>query len=642
MVHAIENQPNIKQVKINDSFWGFYQNLILKTVIPYQEKILKDEIPGIEKSHAIENFKIAAGLSQGEFYGTVFQDSDLAKWMEAVSNALAISDDPCFKEKADTAIQLISAAQQEDGYLDTYFQIKEPDKKWNNLQECHEMYCMGHMIEAAVSHYESTGETNFLKIGKKIADCIDRRFGKNKVRGIPGHPEIEIALMRLYHATGEKRYCNLAKYFIDERGTEPNYFAEEAKNRKVSIWYMDPEDRNYTQNNKPLRELDEAVGHAVRAGYLYTAMADLAAETGDQELYDACRRLWENIVYKKMYLTGAIGSTAKGEAFTISNDLPNDTIYAETCAQISMIFFTRMMLRIRPSGEYADVMERIFFNGMLSGMQHDGERFFYVNPLEVVPSISGKLFGYEHVLPQRPRWYACACCPPNVARLLTSISRYCWGENDNTIYSHMFLGGEYTSSSIEGVKLNVSSEYPWHGHVTYEVAANSQNKEFSLSIHIPSWAENCKIMLNSEAIGFSQLTDGYLTLKRNWKTGDILDISFEMSVRMVYSNADVREDIGLVGVVRGPIVYALEEKENGAKLWQLKLEDNPAFTVSLFKDDMIDDYIGIETEGKRIHSKKKALYSSEKPPVTSQKIHFIPYFLWGNRGTGEMRVWIHQ
>lgn len=659
----LEQRAEISQMQIDDAFWNYYKDLVLHTVIPYQEEILNDRIPGAEKSHALENLRIAAGRAEGEFYGAVFQDSDVAKWAEAVSNAIAVSkaeqqdltaesDLQSFTDKMDQLIDLVSDAQEEDGYLDTYFQIMKPDEKWTNLQEAHELYCMGHMIEAAVAHYEATGKTKFLEAGKKMADCIERRFGKDRVHGIPGHPEIELALMRLYHVTGDKRYLELAKYFIDERGKEPNYFAEEKKQRKLNIWNFDPEDRSYAQNRVPVRKAEKAEGHAVRAAYLYAAMADLASETGDNELAQACERLWTDIADKQMYITGSVGQTVKGEAFTDDYDLPNDTVYAETCAAVAMIFFTRRMLQMQPCGKYGDVMERILYNGMLSGMQHDGKRFFYVNPLEVDPSVDGKVAGYEHVIVKRPQWYACACCPPNVARLITSLPRYAWGENGDTIYSHLYLGGIYSSLAIPGVKIAVSSRYPWKGEISYRIEKNTEGKIFTLAVRIPEWARNAqeKICSGSEEAKDCQkaVKDGYLYVTRAWKQGDELMISFDMPVRRIYANPKVRKDAGLVCLMRGPVVYAAEEMDNGKQLWNLALPCESEILAEEKNSPELGDYTALTAEGVRYREaagdgeKQDELYSEKRPAAHGQAITFIPYYLWGNRTPGEMRVWIQE
>ena len=643
MIDEKEKPIHLRQFKIQDSFWNYYQNLILEKVIPYQEQIMKDEIPEIEKSHAIENFKIAAGLSEGEFYGQVFQDSDLAKWMEALGNALSISDSTYFKVKSEEMIGIIEKAQEEDGYLDTFFQIKEPEKKWENLLECHELYCMGHMIEAAVSHFESTGSKRFLNVASKIADCIDAHFGKEKHRGIPGHEEIELALLRLYKATNEERYKNLAKYFIDERGLDPNFFAEERKIRNWEHWPMDPEDREYSQNDKPVRMQDHAEGHSVRATYLYTAMCDLAMQTNDEELYNACLKIWNNIISKKMYITGGIGSSVDGEAFTIDYDLPNDTCYTETCASIGLIFFARKLLQSNVSSVYADIMEKVLYNGVLCGMQHDGTKFFYVNPLEVIPNVSGKLYGYKHTLPERPCWYACACCPPNVARLLTSIGKYAWGENENTIYSHLFIGGEFTSKQIGSPVISLITEYPWKSDISYRIEEIQAESLFSLAIRIPCWAKKTCISVNGiEEFCEQNMENGYYKISRLWKKGDLVKVIFDMPVSMIHANEKVRKTAGCVAVQRGPLVYCMEGIDNGNDLHSIKINPQHQFAVSMVNDKDIGEYAQICTKGIRIVSEDEQLYSDLPLIEREQEIKMIPYFLWGNRGLNEMRVWCFE
>ncbi|HHX12540.1 MAG TPA: glycoside hydrolase family 127 protein, partial [Clostridiales bacterium] len=429
------NEIKLSQVIIKDEFWSDRQRLITDTVIPYQELILDDKIESVEKSHAFANFRIAAGIEDGDFYGMVFQDSDVAKWLEAVAYSLSIKPDRDLEYRADEIIAIIAKAQQEDGYLNTYFTIKEPDKRWTNLHACHELYCAGHMMEAAVAYYKATAKEQLLNVMERMSDHIEKHFVTEQREGIPGHQEIEIGLMKMYHATGKEKFFNLAKHFIDERGQKPDYFIREDQNRGWHHDIMDPRNTNYNQSYAPVREQKTAEGHSVRAVYMYTAMADIASVNGDKELYNACKAIWNNIVTKRMYITGGIGSNAEGEAFTLDYDLPNDSIYGETCASIGLIFFAKKMLDIYPSNQYADIMELALYNGVLSGMQLDGKRFFYVNPLEVNPDISGKLFGYKHVLPERPDWYQCACCPPNVARLLTSLGQYIWSEGLDTIYS---------------------------------------------------------------------------------------------------------------------------------------------------------------------------------------------------------------
>lgn len=634
-LHALE----IGQVKIQDAFWSHVQNLIIEKVLPYQADIMEDKIPGVEKSHAVENFRIAAGQAEGAFYGMVFQDSDIAKWLEAVAYSLAVSPNPELEKKADEMIELVRLAQEEDGYLNTFFSLKEPEHKWQNLQECHELYCSGHMIEAAVAYHQATGKDTLLQVMCKNADLICSRFGKGKTQGIPGHQEIELALLRLYRVTGKQAYMDTAKYFLEERGKDPNFFAQEHDKRGWQHFGMDPHDRKYAQNHAPVKEQDKAVGHSVRAVYMYTAMADLAAQSGDQEMYDACRRLWDNIVQRQMYITGGIGSTAHGEAFTVDYDLPNDTIYAETCASVAMVFFARRMLEMEPRGEYADIMEKELYNGVLSGMQLDGTRFFYVNPLEVVPGISGELAGYRHVLPQRPNWYACACCPPNVSRLMTSLGRYAWGESDNTVYAHLFMGGEAAFTKAANVKISCSSEYPRTGKVQYRISAQAA-AQFRFAVRIPGWCKAWKIMLNGEETE-AVCKDGYAYISRSWENGDTVELSFAILPRRVYTSTKVRENAGCVALMRGPFVYCLEEQENGSDLSALRLPREADLSVEETQDAAIGSIQKITAAGKRLNL-EDSLYSEAPPAEQEACLQAIPYYMWGNRSLGEMRVWIHE
>ena len=627
---------NLSQVDIKDVFWSRIQELVIDTVIPYQEKVLNDEIPGVAKSHAIENFKIAAGLAEGEFYGAVFQDSDVAKWLEGVANSLVIKPDAGLEKRADAIIDIIEQAQQEDGYLNTYFTIKEPDHRWQNLHECHEMYCAGHMMEAAVAYYRATGKDKLLKVMERMADNIADHFGPGKEPGIPGHQEIEIGLMKMYRITGKEKYKDMARFFIEERGKNPNYFEEEKAKRGWTLWGMNPADPKYNQNHATVYEQDEAVGHCVRAVYMYTAMADLAAEEDDKELYKACLRLWNNVVNRKMYITGGIGSTTYGEAFTIYYDLPNDTIYAETCASIGLVFFAKRMLEMDPNGAFADVMELALYNGTISGMQLDGKRFFYVNPLEVNPGVSGVLPGYKHVLPERPGWFGCACCPPNLVRLLTSLGQYAWGENESTIYSHLFIG---QTAELKKATIAVESKYPWEGDIVYHVAAK-EDKEFTLAIHIPAFVKDAKITVNGRAIDAEgYIRKGYLYISRKWGEADKVKLSFAMPARKIYANQEVRQDAGCVALMRGPVVYCFEGVDNGERLQSIRIPRNLGVRAEVCKEGVLKDNVILKMDGFRMVSGED-LYSENPPKKEKAELTAIPYYTWGNRGLNQMRVWM--
>lgn len=632
-VHAI----SLKQTHCKDEFWSPYQKLVVDTVIPYQEKILNDEVPGAEKSHALANFRIAAGVEQGEFYGMVFQDSDVAKWLEAVAYSLWVNPDPVLEQRADEIIDIIVKAQQEDGYLDTYFTIKEPEHRWQNLLEGHELYCMGHMMEAACGYYEVTGKEKLLHVAERMADHIATVFNESHY-GIPGHEEIEIGLMRLYQVTGKEKYCRLASYFVENRGKQKDFFRKEKDKRDFSIFNMDPDYLEYNQSHAPVREQKSAEGHAVRAVYLYRAMADLAAATEDETLKKACETLMDNILQKKMYLTGAIGSSGEWEAFSKDYDLPPDRAYAETCAQIGLVFFAKAMLDMDPNGKYADIMERCLYNSTISGMQLDGKHFFYVNPLEVNPGLSGEVFGMRHVLPVRPGWYACACCPPNLARMILSLGRLCWSEGEDTIYAHLMIGQDAEFSLAE---IKVETKYPWEGKTSYTINPKTE-VPFNLAIHVPSYVDydSLKVTVNGNA-EFYEKKNGYVYIKRQWSKDDIVELSFPMEIRRMYSNIRSVDNAGCVALMRGPFVYCFEGVDNGKQLQALLLPRESVIEEVWEKEGVLAGTVTLTMEGMR-EKDSEELYSCIPPQKEPVNLKAVPYYIWGNREKGQMRVWIRE
>lgn len=633
----------ITDFKLNDSFWSFYKALVKEVVIPYQHAILEDQIPDAAKSHAIENFRIAAGLKEGEFFGMVFQDSDVAKWIEAAAYSIANSPDPKLEATVDEIIDIIEKAQMKDGYLNTYFTLKEPKRRWTNLQEAHELYCAGHMIEAAVAYYEATGKDKLLKVMMRMADHIDSRFGKGKSHGYSGHPEIELALMKLYRVTGVERYLRLCEYFIDERGTKPNYFIEEKEHRGWSIWNADARDMEYTQSHEPVREQKDAVGHSVRAVYLYTAMADLASEIKDDELKNACVNLWNSITKRRMYITGGIGSTCIGEAFTVDYDLPNDSVYAETCASIGLIFFAQKMLALSPMGEYADVLERALYNTVLAGMSQDGKRFFYVNPLEVTPGISGKAQTLRHSLPERPNWFGCACCPPNVARIISSLEQYIWLENSNTVFSNLFIGGTVDFTKTKGCKIRTETSYPYDGYVKYTVLTEALSSDFTLAIRIPCWSnyDKTKIKLNGNELNLTDIIkNGYAYITGSFKQGDVLELMLDMTPYRIYSHTSVRSNEGCTALMYGPLVYCFEGIDNEGDVHSLRIGKNSSIQVcnSVMEHSRVKT---LKVQGYRMISQPE-LYSNIRPQAQPFTLTAIPYYSWGNRGLNQMRVWMPE
>ena len=636
-------QTQVKQTAYTSEkgFINKFQKLIKEVVIPYQYAVLEDSAEdNVEKSHVIKNFinagNVLAGKGEGDgFYGMVFQDSDAAKWIEAVAYSLAIIPDSKLENIADKLIDIIATAQDSNGYLNTYYTIKDQDKRWTNLLEGHELYCAGHMLEAACAYYEATGKKKLLDVMVKNVEHIYSVFmnesNEVKFNGIPGHPEIELALMKLYSLTGLKHALELAKHFIDKRGTDPHYFENEVKNRGWTVWNMDPKDNEYYQGNLPLRQLNDATGHAVRAVYLYTGMAEVAAQANDKELKEACERLWNSITKKRMYITGGIGSTGQGEAFTVDYDLPNDTAYCETCASIGLIFFASRMLEMEVNRKYSDVMERAFYNTVLAGMQEDGKKFFYVNPLEVIPGIAGVAKTHKHDLPQRPTWYACACCPPNVSRLITSFGKYAYGENKNTIFCHLFAAG--TVICENGAKIKCITDYPYDFSIEYDIESAKDN--MYIAIRIPSWSKDWKITKNGNEVGAHKLKieSGYTYIPIS--KGDKLIIKFDSNPYIVYPSSKIPDLSGQIAVCRGPLVYCAEGVDNKKEITGLFISKN-AGDIKIEKLD--NGIVTLIVPGVR-QIETEELYLDEEPILFNENIIMRPYYSWGNRGLTQMKVW---
>lgn len=629
-----------KQISQNayrsDGFIGKYQRLIKDTVIPYQYTVLCDKADGVEKSHVLQNFINAGKAIRGEdvgdgFYGMVFQDSDAAKWIEAAAYSLHHFPDPELEKTIDELIEIIAAAQDEDGYLNTYFTIKDKDKRFTNLLEGHELYCAGHMMEAACAYYEAVGKRRLLDVMLKNAEHIYKVFIEDGHEGCPGHPEVELALMKMYRVTGSKKCFALAEHFINTRGTDPGYYKRERDSRDWTVWGNNAEDNDYQQSGVPLRQAYRATGHAVRAVYLYTGMADLAAETGDTELYAACKRLWKSITGKQMYITGGIGATVHGEAFSVDYDLPSDTAYAETCASIGLMFFASKMLENEVKGEYADIMEQAFYNTVLAGMQLDGKKFFYVNPLEVIPGISGSSPTHRHDLTQRPDWYACACCPPNVARLISSFGKYAYGENGNTAYCHLFAAG--TVRFENGMGLVCETEYPYGFIIKYIISGTGQ-----LAVRIPHWSKTFTLKVNG-AVHSTVPRDGYVYLSVS--DGDEVLLMLDDSPRFVYASSKIPRLTGTAALCRGSLVYCFEGVDNGGDVLSLKLDTDKEITVQNYEPDLLGGTVKLSVGAVRI-SQADCLYSAEKPAHTPCDAIAVPYYTWGNRGENQMRVWMPE
>ena len=634
--------------KIGRGFWSAFRETAVREGIPYQWKALNDEIEGAEPSHCMQNFRVAAGKEPGEFHGFWFQDSDFAKWLEGVAYSLRWRPDPALEAVADGAIRDVVNAQQPDGYMDTYYIINGLDRRWTNLKDHHELYVAGHTIEAAVAYFQATGKRVLLDAVIRLVDHIDGVIGpeEGKLHGYPGHPVIEMALMRLYGVTGDEKHLRLAEYFVRERGKAPLYFEEEdRKNGNGFYWKDSPFRYQYYQAGIPFMEQREAEGHAVRAMYLYSGAADVARATGDAALAETCRRLWRSAVRRRMYVTGAVGSSEYGEAFTFDYDLPNDTVYGETCAAIGLVFFARRMLALEKKGEYADVMERALFNGVLSGMQLDGTRFFYVNPLEVVPLACEKDQRKRHVRPERQKWFGCACCPPNIIRLLASLEDYLYTRDGDDVYVHLYAGGSVSfEAGWKPVTLSALTNYPWSGDVAFTVRTE-RPAAFALHLRIPGWCASWRLYVNGEAVE-AEVEDGYACVRRDWEDGDQIALSLDMPVRLVRANPRVRENAGKIAVCRGPLVYCLEEADNGPDLHLVRLNGaKPGDFEMEWLPDKLGGIVELRCDGLRETDAGwgDALYAPDAPVQTeAARLTFIPYYGWANRGKGEMRVWTRE
>ena len=646
-------ETDLRQLTVNDPFLGEYQRLVRNVVIPYQWDALNNRIPEAEPSHAIDNFRIAAGQQTGEFYGMVFQDSDVTKWLEAVAWSLCQQPDAELEKTADEVIDLLAAAQCEDGYLNTWYMLKEPGLRWTNLAECHELYCAGHLFEAAVAFYKATGKRALLDIACRFADHIHTVFGpgENQLHGYPGHPEIELALMRLYEVTDNNDYLQLANYFVEERGAQPHYYDIEYEKRGRTFhwgnwgeaWMI--KDKAYTHAHKPMVEQDEAVGHAVRSVYLMTGIAHLARISGDESKRQTCLRIWNNMVQRRMYITGGIGSQGIGEAFTSDYDLPNDTAYSESCASIGLMMFARRMVEMEGDGQYADVMERALYNTVLGGMSMDGKHFFYVNPLETYPKAIPFNHIYEHVKPGRQRWFGCACCPPNIARTLVALGHYIFTPREDALFINLYVGNTMqVAVGDQQLDITISGNYPWDERVAITIQS-TQPVEHTLALRIPGWCDALKVTLNGEAY-CGAVDKGYLHIHRVWAAGDVITLQLPMPVRRVYGNPLVRHLAGKVALQRGPVVYCLEQADNGSELHNLSLDKHSKF-VEVAGTGVMANKILIQAQGHRQTldaPQDRPLYQFDQPMARTepQTLTFIPWFSWANRGEGEMRIWVDE
>lgn len=627
----------IKDVKVENVFWKNYLKNIQNISIPYQYQVLNDKLdveiereraddnlPN-EKSHAFENFKIAAGLNKGEHYGWFFQDSDVYKWIEATANSLSNKRNKELESLVDQVVDLIELAQEKDGYLNTYFQLKKPNLKYRELHYSHELYCAGHLIEASIAYDKAVNKNKLLNIAIKFVDNIKNHFGykDNQIKGADGHQEIELALVKLYEYTNDLSYLELANFFIDIRGKDIKFYDKQIdKNLKEGlVEKRDHVDLVYLQAYKQPIKQKEAFGHAVRMLYMATAMAKISYYTNNNELFKTCEKLFNNIVDKKMYATGGVGSTVIGEAFESDYKLPNDTMYCETCAAIAMAYFSYEMYKITTEEKYFDIVELELYNGILSGASSDFKHFFYVNPLELDLEKIKDLNKYGHVKAKRPAWLGCACCPPNFLRTIGSINKYIYNidEINNTFYINLFVGSKY----IEGNKLILKQEtnYPYQNIVKYQL---SNFKYQTLKIRKPKWLEITKFSINEKEV-LPNIQNDFIVLP-NARSNDSIEIVFKTIVTAKISNEKVLKNKGLLALSVGPFILALENIDNSGDLKKYSVNTNDLMNSKLKFNDNI---LKVEVPGN---------YDNK----INKKITFIPYYYIANRGLSNMQVYIKE
>ncbi|MGM9703573.1 MAG: glycoside hydrolase family 127 protein [Prevotella sp.] len=621
------------KVKVTDSFWGQRLKASRDVTIPLA-------FSKCEETGRYTNFEKAANPSDSyEVKGYSFDDTDVYKTIEGASYSLQTYPDKKLVQYIDSVLNIVAKAQEKDGYLYTSRTMnpKHPhewagDTRWSKVEDLsHEFYNLGHMVEGAVAHFQATGSRKFLDIACRYADCVCREIGTNpgQVCVVPGHQIAEMALCKLYVLTGEKRYLDQAKFFLDYRG-------------KTTI------KTEYSQSHKPVVEQDEAVGHAVRAAYMYAGMADVAALTGDKSYINAIDNIWNNIVEKKLYITGGIGATNNGEAFGANYELPNMSAYCETCAAIGNVYVNYRLFLLHGESKYYDVLERSLYNGLISGVSLDGGGFFYPNPLESMG---------QH---QRQPWFGCACCPSNIARFIPSLPGYVYAVKDNNVYVNLFMSNTSTLD-VKGKKVTIeqSTEYPWNGDIAIKVNG-SKAGQWAMKVRIPGWVRNevvpsnlyeftdnvrpqYNITVNGNAVDGKLTDDGYFTIDRKWKKGDVVRVHFDMDPRTVRANNNVEADRGYVAIERGPIVYCAEWPDNNFDIMGALVNQSPKMTV---EDGTLhakhakeaDYYIKvIKTDAQLLSFDKQGRLNTK-----DVKLSLIPYYAWCHRGSGKMRVWLSQ
>ena len=581
-------QIDFSHVKINDNFWSPRLSKHVSATLP----VCIDQIEN--QTGRIRNFENAA-KGEGEHSGIFFDDSDVYKALEGMAYSLINNPDPELEKKADEWIDKFAAAQQPDGYINTFYTLTGLDKRWTNMDK-HEMYCAGHMIEEGVAYYQATGKRKLLDVCIRMTDHMMSQFGPGKRHWVPGHEEIELALVKLYQTTQEQKYLDFAYWLLEERGHGHGTMGDEGK------W-----DPVYYQDIVPVRRLTDISGHAVRCMYLYCGMADVAALKNDTGYIAAIDRLWDDVVHRNMYITGGIGSSRDNEGFTEDYDLPNLDAYCETCASVGMVLWNQRMNQLTGDSKYIDILERSLYNGALAGISLGGDRFFYVNPLESK--------GDHH----RQEWYGCACCPSQLSRFLPSIGNYIYASSDDALWVNLYIGntGQIRIGETD-ILLTQETDYPWDGSVKLTIST-SQPLEKEIRLRIPNWCKTYDLSINGKRINVSE-KKGYAVIK-DWKSQDVIALDMDMPVEIVAADPHVKENFGKRAIQRGPLVYCMEEIDNPEYFDQIQLSPSTTFQTA-FVSDILNGIKTIKTNGR------------------AQSATFIPYYAWDNRKAGKMRVWI--
>jgi len=606
------------QVEIEDNFWKPRIYTVSKVTIPVC--INQTEV----KTARIRNFEKVAAKKGEKHEGIYYDDSDVYKALEAIAYSLKNHPDPALEKKAEEWVDKIAAAQLPDGYLNTYYTLENIQKRWTDMDQ-HEDYCAGHLIEAAVAYYNTTGKRKLLDVAIRFANHIDSTFRLQNRHWVSGHQEIELALVKLYKTTGDKRYLDLSDWYLQQRGH--GYYAER------------PRDQEYSQDRFPLKEQTQITGHAVRAMYLYNGAADVAAAKNDTGYMKAMKQVWEDVVYRNMYITGGIGSSGRNEGFSVDYDLPNELAYCETCASVGMVFWNQRMNLLTGESKYIDVLERSLYNGALDGLSLTGDRFFYGNPLASTGNNS------------RSEWFGTACCPSNIARLVESVGDYIYAKSNDALWINLFVGssGSFTIKD-RNIQVKQVTNYPWDGKVQISVVPDKQT-EFDLYIRIPGWANNQPVPgdtyhysdNSSEKISLSlngipatfKMVNGYAVIKKTWKKGDVVLLNLSMPVRRIVAIDELKENRDRVALQRGPLVYCFEHADNGGKAMNILIPDNITFNAG-YKPDLLNGIVVLQAEA------PVATVSADGLNISSanRKITAIPYYAWANRGKGQMQVWV--